>query len=132
MNNIKITVTIGKLPDGVTLVPGERSKCAVWNFTCPDTLAPSYRALAVSALGSVAAQAEMKKIAKYSSLNSTLYSFIPVAIESLGTFSVRTLKFNRDLGRRIAIQSSDSLAIPYLIQCLVSLSREGIIGTIGL
>ena len=132
MNNIKIIATIGKLPDRVTLVPGECSKCAVWNFTCPDTLAPSYRALAVSALGSVAAQAEMKKIAKYSSLNSTLYSFIPVAIESLGTFSVRTLKFNRDLGRRIAIQSSDSLAIPYLIQCLASLSREGIIGTIGL
>ena len=107
------------------MVPWEHGKCAVWDFTCPDTLAPSYRAAAVSAPGSVAAQAEMRKIAKYSSLNSTLYSFMSVAIDSLGTFGVRTLKFIRDLDRRIALQSGDSLAAPILFNALPSLSREG-------
>ena len=85
----------------------------------------TYRAVAVSAPGSVAAQAEMRKIAKYSLLNSTLYSFMPVAIESLGTFGARSLKFIRDLGRRIALQSGDPLATTYLIQHLASPSREG-------
>ena len=50
--------TDGKGPDGVTIVPWEHGKCAVWDFTCPDTLAPSYRAVAVSVPGSVTAQAE--------------------------------------------------------------------------
>ena len=58
-----IMVTLSKR---VTMVPWEHGKCVVWNFTCPDTLAPSNRAVAVSAPGSVAAQAEMRKIAKYS------------------------------------------------------------------
>ena len=119
------------------MVPWEHGKCAVCDFTYPDTLAPSYRAaVAVSALGSVAAQTEMRKITKCSSLNSTLYSFMPVAIESLGTFGVRTLKFIRDLGRRIVLQSGDSLAAPYHIQRLAVAVQRGnaasIIGTMGL
>ena len=118
------------------MVLWEHGKCAVWDFTYPDTLTPSYRVVAVSAPGSVAAQAEMRKIAKYSSLNSTLYSFMPVAIESLGTFGVRTLKFIRDLWRRIALQSGDSLAAPYFIQRLAVAVQRGnaasIIVTMGL
>ena len=118
------------------MVPWEHGKCVVWDFTCPDTLAPSYRAVAVSAPGSVAAQAEMRKIAKYSLLNSTLYSFMPVAIESLGTFGARSLKFIRDLGRRIVLQSGDPLATTYLIQRLAVTIQRGnaasIIGTMGL
>ena len=117
------------------MVPWEHGKCAVWDFICPDALTPSYRAVAVSAPGSVAAQAEMRKIAKYSPLNSTLYSFMPVAIESLGTFGARSLKFIRDLGRRIVLQSGDPLAAPYLIQCLAVAVQRGnaasIIGTMG-
>ena len=38
----------GKRPDGVTMVPWECGKCVVWDFTCPDTLAPSYRSIAAS------------------------------------------------------------------------------------
>ena len=30
----------GKRPDGATLIPFSQSKCLVWDFTCPDTLAP--------------------------------------------------------------------------------------------
>ena len=61
---------------------------------------------------------------------------MPVAIESLGTFGARSLKFIRDLGRRIALQSGDPLATTYLIQRLAVTVQRGnaasIIGTIGL
>ena len=44
----------GKRPDGVTIVPWECGRCAVWDFTCPDTLAPSYRSAATSDPGNAA------------------------------------------------------------------------------
>lgn len=44
-----------KRPDEVTVAPWECGKCAVLDFTCPDVLAPSYRAVAISTPGSVSA-----------------------------------------------------------------------------
>ena len=38
-----LTRSDGKRPDGVTLVPWRRGKPLVWDATCPDTLAFSYR-----------------------------------------------------------------------------------------
>ena len=117
--------TDGKRPDGVTMVPWECGKCVVWDFTCPDTLANSYRAAAVSSPGSVAAQAESKKIAKYSSLDSSLYKFVPIAIETMGTFGTRSLKFIKDLGKRIALRTGDPLAPSHLIQRLAVEIQRG-------
>ena len=61
---------------------------------------------------------------------------MPVAIESLGTFGARSLKFVRDLGRRISLQCGDPLATTYLIQRLAVTVQTGnaasIIGTMGL
>ena len=116
----------------------EHGKCAVWDFTCPDTLTPSYRAVAVSTLGSVAAQAEMRKIAKYSSLNSTLYSRYASSNWIIGHIRCEDLQIHQklNLGRRIVLQSGDSLAAPYLIQHLAIAVQRGsaalIIGTMGL
>ena len=59
----------------MTIVPWECGRCAVWDFTCPDTLAPSYRSAAASDPGAVAALAESRKMSKYSALDSTLYRF---------------------------------------------------------
>ena len=70
---------MGKDPMESPWCPGNAASVLSWDFTCQDTLASSYRAVALSAPGSVAAQAEMKKIAKYSSLQC-MYSFMPVAI----------------------------------------------------
>ena len=51
----------GKRPDGVTMVPWKSGKPLVWDATCPDTLAPSYRGMATSSTGAVAAAAEDRK-----------------------------------------------------------------------
>ena len=51
----------GKRPDGVTLAPWHSGCLLVWDATCPDTLAPSYRAHVTQESGKVAASAEERK-----------------------------------------------------------------------
>ena len=53
--------TDGKRPDGVTLAPWKCGQLLVWDATCPDTFAPSYRTQATSEPGRVAALAEYRK-----------------------------------------------------------------------
>ena len=50
----------GKRPDGMSLVPWSSCRPLVWDAACPDTFATSYRGLATSGAGSVAASAEEK------------------------------------------------------------------------
>ena len=59
--------------DGVTLIPWSRGRPLVWDATVPDSLAPSYSQTAVSGVGAVAAQAEVKKVSKYSSPSFCLF-----------------------------------------------------------
>jgi len=54
----------GKRPDGATLVPWARG-CCLWDFTCPDTLAPWHVSKSSLVVGSVASEAEARKSAKY-------------------------------------------------------------------
>ena len=56
---------IDKRPDGVTLAPWKCGQLLVWDATCPDTFAPSYRTHATSEPGRVAALAEDRKVDKY-------------------------------------------------------------------
>ena len=95
-----LTRSDGKRPDGVTLVPWRRGKPLVWDATCPDTLAFSYRANATAGAGEVAAMAEQKKLIKYDSLAPN-YDIAPVAIESLGAIGPLSRALLKDLGRRI-------------------------------
>ena len=115
----------GKRPDGVTIVPWECGRCAVWDFTCPDTLAPSYRSAAASDPGAVAALAESRKMSKYSALDSTLYRFFPIAIETMGAFGSRSLRFIKNLGRRITLHSGDPLATCHFVQRLSVVIQQG-------
>ena len=114
----------GKRPDGVTLIPWSRGRPLVWDATVPDSLAPSYSQTAVSGVGAVAAQAELRKVSKYSSLPPSV-CFVPVAIESLGTCGPRTSAFLRDLGRRISSYTGDKRATEYLFQRLAVAVQRG-------
>ena len=50
------------------MIPWKNGKPLVWDATCPDTLALSYRSQANSSAGAVADLAEGTKADKYSSL----------------------------------------------------------------
>ena len=72
----------------------------------PDTLAPSYSALATSEAGAVAAEMERRKKAKYFHLDSSHF-FVPIAVETLGVMGREAGRFFRGLGRRIAAATLD-------------------------
>jgi hypothetical protein len=56
------------------------------HVTCPDTLASSDVALAVTGPGAVATDAEARKRQKYHAIDHAAYKFQPVAIETFGAY----------------------------------------------
>ena len=72
----------GKRPDGASLDPWTGGRYLVWDFTCPDTLAPSHLRQSFLQAGSAATNAELPKYLELASSDD--YIFIPVAIETLG------------------------------------------------
>ena len=121
----------GKCPDGATVVPWSRGQLLVWDPTCPDTLATSYRCQATCAAGKVAAAAEERKVSKCANLGLA-YLFTPVAIETLGVFGSKTLAFVKELGRRVRRETGEEKATSHLFQCLsVATQRGNVAATMG-
>ena len=120
-------------PDGLSLVPWSKGKCLAWDFTCPDTLAPSHLNVSVSGPGAVATEAEAKKFVKYAFL-SHAFHFIPIAIETLGALGDEADNFVRDLGSRIEAVSGEKRATEFLRQRLSVAIQRGnaccVLGTI--
>ena len=83
--------TDGKRQDGVTMLPWEMGKQLLWDVTVVDALAPSR--LTQGSLcnpGTIATEAEARKIEEYRELLDTGYIVQPVALEvqdSLGESS---------------------------------------------
>ena len=48
-------------PDGITLLPQKKGKCLAWDFTCPDTVAPSHLNATKRVAGAAAVSAEATK-----------------------------------------------------------------------
>ena len=101
---------------------GKLEKCVCWDFTCPDTLAPSHVDIAATAAGSVAALAEEHKINKYSHLSP--YSFTPLSIETMGAVDPKSRHFLKELGTRIMKRTGDPHSYSYLMQHLCYHTEE--------
>ena len=65
----------------MTLVPWNSGLTLVWDATCPDTFAASYRGQTTAEADGVVDHVEERKSGKYSHLSPT-YLFQPVAIET--------------------------------------------------
>jgi len=106
-----------KKADGATLFAWSRGRQLVWDFTSPDTLAPSYLARTSSVAGAAAARAEQLKRNKYSNLaKSDDIQFVPIAIESLGPWGVEATDLIAQIGSRLARHTGDPRALPFLRQ----------------
>jgi len=121
----------GKRPDGLTIVPWDRGRSLVWDFTCPDTLASSHLNKAVLSAGAVANEAEEKKKSKYSCLPS-LYDFTPIAVETFGAVGESAMDFLEELGRRIARTTAEPRSFMFLMQRLsVAVQRGNAVCVMG-
>jgi hypothetical protein len=107
--------TDGKRPDGMTMVPWREGRCLVWDVTVADTTAASYLASTSVSAGSAAELAASRKESKYVDL-SQHYEFVPVAIETHGSFSASALSFLKELGRRLTVETSDIRETSFLFQ----------------
>ena len=121
-------------PDGLPLVPWSNGKCLAWDFTCPDTLAPSHLNAVVIGPGIVANEAEVKKRSKYACL-SLIDNFVPVAVETLGGLGEEAYGFMQDLGRRVATVTGERRASEFLFQKLSVAIQRGnascVLGTVN-
>jgi hypothetical protein len=123
----------GKRPDGASLDPWHSGRYLVWDFTCPDSLAPSHLNLSSQAAGSVAEQAEDRKRTKYAELvASGDYIFAPVAIETLGVWGPSALEICADIGGRIAARTGDMRSYAFLRQRLgIAVQRGNAAAVLG-
>ena len=103
-----------KRPDGVTVTPFYRGKNAVWDFTCVCPLTSSINTASNSEPGKTAASAEHRKTTKYTELSD--YHFVPVAVETLGSFGPEAQRFVRQIGARITASTEDKSATSQLAQ----------------
>ena len=124
----------GKRPDGLTQIPWDAGKCAVWDVTVTDTLAASNLHYTSEAAGAAAERAAERKLIKYSELASS-YTFIPIAFETLGPVDSIGTDFIQSIGLRIRSLSGDSRETSFLWQRLsMGLQRFNavcLLGTFG-
>jgi len=96
----------------------------VWDFTLPDTMAPSHLKQSSMASGAAASVAEKRKRDKYSEL-ATTYDFVPIAVETLGAWGADALVLTAELGGRIAVLTGESRSTSFLRQRLDMAIQRG-------
>ena len=120
-----------KRPDGMTNVPWSHGRHLVWDFTCPDILAPSDLCTTSAEASSAAKEAEERKIRKYTSI-ATYHTFIPIAIETLGDMAPQAKMFFLELGRRFKQQTDEPRFTSYLLQRIsITIQKENAVAMIG-
>ena len=78
---------------------------------------PSYAEISSVSAGIVVEQSPARKVAKYSEL-AIIHIFVPIALESFGPICEETLKFLRELGRRMFVVTGDKCESTFLSQHL--------------
>jgi len=121
----------GKRPDCLTLVPWERRKPLVWDFTRVDTFAPSYVVSTATHRGSAAEKAPEVKTKKYEFLGGA-YIFAPIAVETTGAWVKDSLRLVEEIGRRIAEASGEKRSTSFLLQRLsIAVQRGNVAAVLG-
>ena len=105
----------GKRPDGATLIPWKQGKCLVWDVTCVNTIARSHVSNAASQAGLPGIAAETKKKKKYSCLGNDKI-FVPIALETLGSWGPEANNFITKVGRRLHLATGDPRSVSFLRQ----------------
>src|SRR6267154_2302892 len=111
-------------PDGATIILWARGKCAAWDATTPDTFAQSHLASTSQVAGAASASAARLKSNKYAELLQT-HIFVPVAIETMGTWNQDGLDWVKEIGRRITRVTRDPRETFFLLQRISVAIQKG-------
>ena len=118
-------------PDGITLLPQKKGKCLAWDFTCPDTVAPSHRNSTERVAGAAAVSAEATKFAKYVDLNKS-YDLVPIAIETFGSWGQHGWELVEWVGSKIAQSTGELRATTFLRQRIsIAIQRGNAASVLG-
>ena len=79
-------------PDGATMVPWERGKCLVWDFSCSHPTAASYIDLSSKKMNAVCNKNEEKKMEKYHCFTKN-FVVQPICFDSYGGMGDATICF---------------------------------------
>ena len=107
----------GLKPDGVTIQTYKNGKALIWDFTCHDTVAPSYIKNLPIEVGKVASEAEKEKDRKYAPMTGEFH-FEPICVETLGVWGEKGHKFIKNVGRLIKERTKDKRSSSFLFQAI--------------
>ena len=108
----------------MSIIPWTSGRLKVWDATCSDSFAASNIHAAVTEVGAVAVQAEMNKISRYSHLDSS-YLFVPVAIETCGSFGSKAREFFQEVGRQVKRATQEGNAYECMTQRIAVAVQRG-------
>jgi len=98
------------------------------DVTVPDTSADSNLADTATTAGAAADKAASNKVAEYRQIANS-HSFVPVVIESAGTWNHQAVELVHELGRRMTAVTEDTREATYLFQRMsVALQRGNACG----
>ena len=120
----------GKRPDGLTMVPWVQGRSLIWDFTCPDTLAPSHLQSSAASASSAAKEAERRKTSKYQSLMMA-HDFAPIAVETLGSCGPEASLFLAALGSRLCRESGDMRAASFRQRVSLAVQHGNAVSVLG-
>ena len=123
----------GKRPDGLTLTTWKAGKCLIWDATVADTLCESYVNSCAKNPGAAAETREKVKNSHYKELAND-YCFIPVAVETFGSWGQEGYKLVKEIGKKVMEETGERRSTFYLFQNIsISIQRGNaacIIGTV--
>ena len=103
----------------------------VWDFTFPDTLAPSHLHLTGKEAGTSATDGEEREVAKYQTV-AIYYKFVPIAIETLGSMGQEAKAFLLELGRRLRQQMGEPRSTSFLLQWIsIAIQKGNVVAMMG-
>ena len=122
-----------KRPDGLTLTTWKNGKNLIWDVTVADTVCQSYINQSSKIAGAAADYREDLKTQKYSEL-AEKYWFVPVAIESMGSWGTTGHKLVKEIGKKVMQATGETRSTEFLFQAIsIALQRGNascVIGTV--
>ena len=98
-------------------------------------MAPSHVEKSSIEAGKTAVWAEENKFTTYGNALRDDYHFVPIAVETFGSWGPRGLKFVKEIGRKIQEKTGNKKATSHIIQAISMTVQRGnatsIMGTLG-